>query len=96
MSGPLHGIKIFDLTRVLAGPSCVQILGDLGADVIKIERPNAGDDTRKFGPPFVKDMNGNETSGRLLSCCQPKQTVRYLGPHEQRRTGSCAAYDRKM
>ena len=62
MKGPLDGIKIFDLTRVLAGPSCVQILGDLGADVIKVERPDSGDDTRKFGPPFVKDRNGNETS----------------------------------
>ena len=77
MTGPLDGIKIFDLTRVLAGPSCVQILGDLGADVIKIERPNAGDDTRKFGPPFVKDMNGNETSesAYYLAANRNKQSV---------------------
>ena len=77
MTGPLDGIKIFDLTRVLAGPSCVQILGDLGADVIKIERPNAGDDTRKFGPPFVKDINGNETSesAYYLAANRNKQSV---------------------
>ena len=77
MTGPLDGIKIFDLTRVLAGPSCVQILGDLGADVIKIERPNVGDDTRKFGPPFVKDMNGNETSesAYYLAANRNKQSV---------------------
>ena len=57
MNGPLSGIRGFDLTRVLAGPSCVQILGDLGAEVIKVEQPNVGDDTRKFGPPFLKDVD---------------------------------------
>ena len=50
-NGPLAGITVIDLTRILAGPFCTQLLGDLGANVIKIERPGSGDDTRRFGPP---------------------------------------------
>ncbi len=60
--GALQGVRILDLSRILAGPSATQIMGDLGADVIKIEHPQRGDDTRKWGPPFVRDDMGNETT----------------------------------
>jgi crotonobetainyl-CoA:carnitine CoA-transferase CaiB-like acyl-CoA transferase len=62
MKGPLDGLKVFDLTRILAGPSCTQILGDLGAEVIKIERPGAGDDTRNFAPPYLPNDKGEDTA----------------------------------
>jgi crotonobetainyl-CoA:carnitine CoA-transferase CaiB-like acyl-CoA transferase len=52
---PLAGLKVLDLTRILAGPFATMILGDLGADVIKVERPGSGDDTRTWGPPFLGD-----------------------------------------
>ncbi|MDY0885611.1 CaiB/BaiF CoA-transferase family protein [Dongia soli] len=77
MSAPLQGIRVFDLSRILAGPTATQILGDLGADVIKIERPGQGDDTRKWGPPFVKDAEGKNTteSGYYLSVNRNKRSV---------------------
>jgi len=77
MSGPLAGIRVLDLSRVLAGPSMTQIFADLGAEVIKIERPGAGDDTRAWGPPFLKDKEGNDTkeAGYYLSTNRGKHSV---------------------
>jgi crotonobetainyl-CoA:carnitine CoA-transferase CaiB-like acyl-CoA transferase len=77
MAGALDGVRVFDLTRILAGPSCTQMLGDLGADVIKVERPGAGDDTRKWGPPYVTDANGEETteSAYFLAANRNKRSV---------------------
>jgi crotonobetainyl-CoA:carnitine CoA-transferase CaiB-like acyl-CoA transferase len=59
--GPLAGLRVLDLSRVLAGPFCTQLLGDLGADILKVERPGSGDDTRAWGPPFLTDRDGNRT-----------------------------------
>ena len=77
MTAPLAGLRVFDLTRILAGPTCTQLLGDLGAEVVKIERPGQGDDTRKWGPPYVQDKDGNDTdtSAYYLSCNRNKRSV---------------------
>ena len=69
MSGPLDGVRVLDLTRILAGPWCTQLLGDLGAEVIKIEQPHAGDDTRRWGPPWLKDVDGRETGEAAYFLC---------------------------
>jgi crotonobetainyl-CoA:carnitine CoA-transferase CaiB-like acyl-CoA transferase len=76
-TGPLSGILVLDLTRILAGPFCTQLLGDLGADIIKIERPGSGDDTRRFGPPFLKDDQGNDTveSAYFMAANRNKRSV---------------------
>lgn len=77
MTSPLSGVRVFDMTRVLAGPSATQILGDLGADVIKIERPGWGDDSRGLGPPYLTDASGKETgeSAYFLSANRNKRSV---------------------
>ena len=74
---PLDGIRIFDLTRILAGPTCTQLLGDLGADVIKVEKPGVGDDTRTWGPPYVKGSDGEDTteSAYYLSANRNKRSI---------------------
>ena len=71
-TGPLKGLRVLDLTRVLAGPTCAQMLGDLGAEVIKIERPGAGDDTRGFAPPF---MPGTKESAYFVGVNRNKMSV---------------------
>jgi crotonobetainyl-CoA:carnitine CoA-transferase CaiB-like acyl-CoA transferase len=77
MTGPLAGLRVFDLTRILAGPTCTQLLGDLGAEVIKIERPGEGDDTRKWGPPYLKDAAGRDSaeSAYYLSSNRNKRSL---------------------
>src|SRR5271155_5177716 len=76
-TGPLKGLRVFDLTRVLAGPTCAQMLGDLGAEVIKIERPGAGDDTRGFAPPSMPgtDVQGAGESAYFVGVNRNKRSV---------------------
>jgi len=71
--GPLAGLRVLDLSRVLAGPWCTQILGDLGAEVIKVEQPGQGDDTRRWGPPFLPDGSGD--SAYYVCANRNKQSI---------------------
>ncbi|KAG9229307.1 CoA-transferase family III domain-containing protein [Amylocarpus encephaloides] len=85
---PLAGVKVLDLTRVLAGPYCTQILGDLGAEVIKIEHPTRGDDTRAWGPPYAPYLEGKEGTGSgesayYLSVNRNKKSLALSFKHEK-------------
>ncbi len=68
-SAPLAGLRVLDLSRVLAGPWCSQLLGDLGADVVKVERPDVGDDTRSWGPPYLRDAHGAPSGESAYFVC---------------------------
>src|SRR5712692_4946595 len=70
LHGPLNGVRVLDASRVLAGPLCGQLLGDLGAEVVKVERPGQGDETRAWGPPFVGPL-----SAYYLSCNRNKRAI---------------------
>lgn len=77
MAGPLKGLRVLDLSRVMAGPWCTQLFADMGAEVIKVERPQVGDDTRHWGPPWFTDKAGVETreSSYYLSANRGKQSI---------------------
>ncbi|HGM5583487.1 TPA: CaiB/BaiF CoA transferase family protein [Pseudomonas putida] len=93
--GALSHLRVLDLSRVLAGPWCGQILADLGADVIKVERPGSGDDTRAWGPPFLRDVQGANTSeaAYYLSANRNKRsvTIDFTQPEGQRLVRELAA-----
>jgi crotonobetainyl-CoA:carnitine CoA-transferase CaiB-like acyl-CoA transferase len=77
MAGPLQGIVVLDLSRILAGPWATQVLADFGAEVLKVEHPQGGDDTRKWGPPYLKDADGRDTpeSAYYLSANRGKRSL---------------------
>jgi crotonobetainyl-CoA:carnitine CoA-transferase CaiB-like acyl-CoA transferase len=79
MSGPLHGVRVLDLSRVLAGPWATQLLADYGADVIKVERPGTGDDTRKWGPPWLRSAADGS----------PVDAAYYLAANRNKRSITC-------
>ncbi|MBW7861022.1 MAG: CoA transferase [Rhodocyclaceae bacterium] len=95
MPGALSHIRVLDLSRILAGPWASQILADLGADVIKVERPGAGDDTRSWGPPFLKDADGEDTPVASYYLCANRNkrsiTVDMTLPEGQRLLRELAA-----
>ncbi len=88
MATALNGLKVLDLSRVLAGPWAGQLLGDLGADVVKVERPGSGDDTRAWGPPYLQDEEGRDTSeaAYFLSANRNKRslTIDFTQPEGQK------------
>ncbi|MCC6075833.1 CaiB/BaiF CoA transferase family protein [Pseudomonas sp. GCM10022188] len=95
MSGALANLRVLDLSRVLAGPWAGQMLADLGADVIKVERPGSGDDTRHWGPPFLRDAEGRDTAEAAYYLCANRNkrslTVDFTKPEGQRLIRELAA-----
>jgi len=75
VTGPLGHIRVIDLSRVMAGPWAGQLLADLGADVVKVERPGAGDDTRAWGPPFLEGAGPAPESGYYLAANRGKRSI---------------------
>lgn len=75
LADALEGVRVVDLSRILAGPWCTQNLADLGANVLKVERPVTGDDTRSWGPPFVSGKQGEEVAAYFLACNRGKRSV---------------------
>lgn len=75
LGSALKGIKVVDLSRILAGPWCTQNLADLGAEIVKIERPGSGDDTRGWGPPYLESVDGDRMSAYFMSCNRGKKSV---------------------
>ena len=94
-AGALDGLRVLDLSRVLAGPWSSQLLADLGADVVKVERPGAGDDTRTWGPPWLSDPEGNPTSESAYFLCANRNkrsvTIDISQPEGQRLVKALAA-----
>ncbi|MGZ5239201.1 MAG: CaiB/BaiF CoA transferase family protein [Caldimonas sp.] len=88
MAGALSHVRVLDLSRILAGPWASQMLADLGAEVIKVERPGVGDDTRSWGPPFLKDRDGLDTSDSAYYLCANRNkrsvTIDFTRPEGQR------------
>ncbi len=85
MAGPLKGVKVLDLSRILAGPWATQVLADYGADVIKVERPKVGDDTRQWGPPYASSTSHSEftDAGYFLSANRGKRSLTLDISHQQ-------------
>ena len=92
MPGPLSGIRVLELARILAGPWAGQALADLGADVIKVERPGTGDDTRDWGPPFVQAADGGHLGSAYYHALQSRQALdRRQLRARKRAAASCAS-----